>query len=138
MYPLVPILGLAAVRRDRGIRPYAAILAGLGAVIASYHVILERFPTLESNVCDPTTPCTVIWVQRLGYLTIPTMALSGFALVLTLLAVGAPTDLEGEPCQPVQTPARTDPVPAEVPARRVGAGSHRSGSESVSSSPSLR
>ena len=119
MYPLVPILGLAALRRDRAIRPYAAILAGLGALIASYHVVLERFPALESDVCDPANPCTLIWVQRLGYLTIPTMALSGFALVLTLLAVGAPTpvpsgrrsaptsvtDLEGEPCQPVPSPA---------------------------------
>lgn len=90
MYPLVPILGLAAVRRDHGVRPYAAALALIGAVVASYHVLLERFPTLESNVCDPNTPCTVIWVNRFGYLTIPAMALSGFALVLTLLATARP------------------------------------------------
>ncbi len=121
MYPLVPILGLAAWRRERTIRPYAAMLAGIGALIASYHVVLEHFPTLESSVCDPANPCTLIWVQRLGYLTIPTMALSGFALVLTLLAVGTPTplrsrspraaadliDLEGDPCQPELSPTPT-------------------------------
>ncbi|MGH9084005.1 MAG: disulfide bond formation protein B [Acidimicrobiales bacterium] len=86
MYPLVPLLGLAAWRRDAGIRPYAAVLAGIGAVISTYHVVLERYPTLESSVCEPTNPCTLIWVRRFGYLTIPTMALSGFAVILTLLA----------------------------------------------------
>lgn len=90
MYPLVPMLGLAAWRRDLAIRPYAAVLAGIGAVIAAYHVLIERYPTLESSVCDPAAPCTLIWVRRFGYLTIPTMALSGFALVLVLLAAASP------------------------------------------------
>jgi disulfide bond formation protein DsbB len=87
MYPLVPLLGYAAWRHDLRVRPYAMTLAGVGAVIASYHVVLERYPTLESSVCDPKNPCTLIWVRRFGYLTIPTMALSAFALILTLLAV---------------------------------------------------
>ncbi|MEJ7585657.1 MAG: hypothetical protein WKF43_16600 [Acidimicrobiales bacterium] len=85
--PLVPLLGLAAWRRDLHIRPYAAVLAVIGALVAAYHVLVERFPTLESDVCDPTNPCTLVWVRRFGYLTIPTMALSAFVLILTLLAV---------------------------------------------------
>ena len=87
MYPLVPMLGLAAWRGDRSVRPYAAVLAAIGALIAAYHVLLERYPTLETSVCEPTTPCTVVWVRRFGYLTIPAMALSAFALILTLMAV---------------------------------------------------
>lgn len=101
MYPLVPLLGLAAWRRDVGIRPYAALLAGIGAIISSYHVLLERYPTLESGVCDPTNPCTLIWVRRFGYLTIPTMALSAFAVILTLLAVaGDGTTPTADPASP--------------------------------------
>ena len=88
MYPLVPMLGLAAWRGDRSVRPYAAVLAAIGALIAAYHVLLERYPRLETSVCEPTTPCTVVWVRRFGYLTIPAMALSAFALILTLMAVG--------------------------------------------------
>jgi disulfide bond formation protein DsbB len=91
MYPLVPLLGIAALRRDAGIRIYGATLAAIGAVISTYHILVERFPSLESDVCDPTNPCSLIWVERLGYLTIPTMALSGFALVLTLLSI-TPTE----------------------------------------------
>jgi hypothetical protein len=55
-------------------------------------VALERHPQWESSVCDPKNPCTLIWVKRLGYLTIPTMALSGFALIVTLLFVSRAGD----------------------------------------------
>lgn len=87
MYPLAPMLVIAAIRGDAGVRLYAAVLAGIGAVIATYHVLLERNPSWESNVCDPANPCTLIWVERFGYLTIPGMALSAFAAILVLLAV---------------------------------------------------
>lgn len=105
MYPLVPLLGIAAWRRDTGIRPYAAVLAGAGAVISTYHVVLERYPTLESSVCDPTNPCTLIWVRRFGYLTIPTMALSGFALILTLLAFTRGDTTPADPSAPAPSAA---------------------------------
>ncbi|MEY2477921.1 MAG: hypothetical protein QOG87_3236 [Actinomycetota bacterium] len=92
MYPLVPFLAWAAWRRDLRVRPVAVVLAGVGALIASYHVLIERYPTLESGACDPTNPCSLVWVRRFGYLTIPTMALSAFALILTLLAVARRDD----------------------------------------------
>ena len=97
MYPLVVILGVAAVRRDLGARTSASILAGLGSCASIYHLLLERFPSLEaSSSCDPANPCSIKWVDRFGYLTIPGMALSGFALVLVLLAAARP-DLPEEP-----------------------------------------
>jgi disulfide bond formation protein DsbB len=92
MYPLVPILGLAGWRRAGWVRPWAGALAAIGAAIATYHVALERHPEWESSVCDPKNPCTLIWVKRLGYLTIPTMSLSGFLLIITLLAVSRAGD----------------------------------------------
>jgi disulfide bond formation protein DsbB len=92
MYPLVPILGYAVWKQEGRIRPVAAVLATIGAVIATYHVLLERNPQWESSVCDPKNPCTLIWVERLGYLTIPTMALSGFLLIITLLAISRAGD----------------------------------------------
>jgi disulfide bond formation protein DsbB len=92
MYPLVPTLGLAAWRRDTSVRLYSGVLAALGGTVSVYHVLLERFPSLESGACEITNPCTIIWVRRFGYVTIPTMALSAFALIVTLLAFAHPTD----------------------------------------------
>jgi disulfide bond formation protein DsbB len=86
MYPLVPLLALAAWRRDAAARIYASPLVIAGAAIATYHVVLERVPSLESGACELANPCTIIWVERLGYLTIPTMALTGFVVIGLLLA----------------------------------------------------
>lgn len=87
MYPLVPILGLAAWQRDRHIRPYVAMLAGMGGLVSGYHILVERGVIAESKVCEVTNPCTIRWVEHLGYITIPVMAGSAFALVLALLAL---------------------------------------------------
>ena len=104
MYPLVPVLWVAVWRRAGGVAPYAAAVAFVGGCISTYHVALEHHPEWESSVCDPKNPCTLIWVKRLGYLTIPTMALSGFALIITLLIISrqepsdgnVPVELEAE------------------------------------------
>ena len=87
MYPLVPLLGVAAVRRDQGVRTYGIVIAALGVPISVWHLFVERFPNLEGSSCDPLNPCSIIWVERLGYLTIPAMALSGFVLIIALLSI---------------------------------------------------
>lgn len=84
MYPLALILPIAAWRRDAGVRWYAIPTAVIGGAISIYHVVVERFPSLET-ACDVTNPCSIIWVERFGYLTIPAMALSGFVAIVALL-----------------------------------------------------
>ena len=87
IYPQVVILGIAALRRDLQVWRTAVPLAVIGVVISVWHVIIERNPAL-AGPCDPDNPCTLIWVEEFGFLTIPTMALiAGLAIVaLTLLA----------------------------------------------------
>ena len=93
MYPMSVILGIAAVRRDVRVRIYALPVVLIGASISIWHVLVERFPSLESATsCDPANPCSLIWTKRFGYLTIPTMALSAFALLATLLLLAKETD----------------------------------------------
>jgi disulfide bond formation protein DsbB len=87
MYPMVVLLAVA-VRRGDDISPYALVLAAIGGTISSYHMLVERFPSLETDACDPANPCSLIWTERFGYLTIPTMALSAFALIATLMLLG--------------------------------------------------
>jgi disulfide bond formation protein DsbB len=86
MYPLAIILVIAAVRSDHGIRIYAATLATIGAAVAAWHRLVQAYPDLEGGVsCDPNHPCSAAYVQRLGFVTIPTMALCGFLCILALL-----------------------------------------------------
>jgi disulfide bond formation protein DsbB len=101
MYPLVAVLAVAGLTRRPAWRVLALAMATVGAVIAVYHVLVERFPTLESSTCDPTNPCSLVWFERLGFVTLPYMALSGFALIgALLLTVGlrapAPTGVDAD------------------------------------------
>ncbi len=87
MYPLVVILGIAAWRRDHRIRIYAASLASIGAVIAIYHRTIQAFPDLGGGACAAGVPCTAAYFTIFGFVTIPYMALSAFALILAILYV---------------------------------------------------
>ncbi len=87
MYPLVVLLGIAAWRRDLAVRRYAAALASIGAVVSIYHYAIEWFPSLDSGVCSATTPCTIVWFRELGFVSLPYLALSAFALIVALLSL---------------------------------------------------
>jgi hypothetical protein len=93
MYPLSIILGIAAFRRDRGVRWYVLPLAGVGLCISVYHYIIERFPDLDAVSCSAVTPCTYIWFETFGFVTLSFMAAAGFALVLTLLTLPSPEEI---------------------------------------------
>lgn len=80
MYPLVPLLLLAAWRRDRRAALYGLTIATVGAAIAVYHYQLEWFPR-ESPVCTQGVPCSTIWFKLMGFATIPYLALVAFGLI---------------------------------------------------------
>jgi len=92
MYPLALILGIAAWRRDVGVRVYVIPVAVIGALVSCYHILIERFPDLQSGSCDPNNPCSLKWVEHFGFVTIPTMALAGFAAIVTILALTPRSD----------------------------------------------
>lgn len=85
MYPLVLVLGIAALRGDVQVRRYVGPMAAIGAVISIYHIGVERLPGLPSGSCSLEAPCDLIWVERFGFITIPVMALAGFLAILALL-----------------------------------------------------
>ncbi|MEO1062490.1 MAG: disulfide bond formation protein B [Actinomycetota bacterium] len=103
MYPLVAVLGVASFRPDVSAKLSATVLAVAGSGLAIYHIQLQQFPDQGSS-CDPVAPCTAIWVEEFGFVTIPTMALAGFLAILALLWLPRPA------------------VPAEQPDERVAVG----------------
>ena len=86
MYPLAVLLLVAAWRRFGG---WARLLGFygsiLGAGISFQHYWLQRHPELAGGSCSLDVPCSSAYVWRLGFISIPYMAFSGFALMAVLL-----------------------------------------------------
>jgi disulfide bond formation protein DsbB len=87
MYSLALVLVVAALRRDAKAWIYPFALAVGALPIATYHVLLERMPSLETGMCDVNNPCSIVWVQHFGVYTIPFMAGSGFLAIAVLALI---------------------------------------------------
>lgn len=87
MYPLVLVLGIAAIRRDIDIRIYAIPVALGGAAISTYHYFLEWFPQIDTGACSAVIPCTQVWFREFGFISLPLLALIAFGLVITFLLI---------------------------------------------------
>jgi disulfide bond formation protein DsbB len=86
MYPLAVLLLVAAIKHSAVIARATLPLIAIGAAISTYHYVIQRFPSASgATSCDPAAPCTVVWIWRFHYLSIPAMALSGFLLIATLI-----------------------------------------------------
>lgn len=85
MYPLVPILGIAAIRGDGAVRWYGLPLAVVGLGIALYHVVIQFQPVLDAGMCSEAAPCSARYLSVFGFVSIPVMAASGFILIAALL-----------------------------------------------------
>ena len=90
MYPLSIVLLVAAIRRDRAVKYTAGPIAGIGALISTYHVGLERGWFEESSSCDPKVPCSVPWFEQWGFFTLASMAFCGFLAILALVFITFP------------------------------------------------
>jgi len=89
MYPLVIVLGVRALRPDgsRDLRLAGLLLVGAGLLVNAWHVTIETWPSLETGACAASVPCTLRWVEGLGFFTIPRLATVAFGLIgLGLLA----------------------------------------------------
>jgi disulfide bond formation protein DsbB len=109
MYPLVVVLGVAAWRRDHEVWPTALPIALVGAGIAVWHIAIERNPSL-GGACDPAAPCSLLWVNEFGFLTLPTMALLGFVAIAVLSLAARPRSA-ADPAVPHRADVReTTPI----------------------------
>ncbi|WP_336345558.1 disulfide bond formation protein B [Halalkalicoccus ordinarius] len=77
MYPLIPVLGIAAIENRPDVYRTALALAVPGAGIAAYHSAIQR---LGGESCSIGSGCTTIQYELLG-LSIPNMAFLAFVLV---------------------------------------------------------
>jgi disulfide bond formation protein DsbB len=91
MYPLSITTLLAALFDDPRAARYLLPLPVVGAGVSVYHLLVENGVVGESLTCRISAPggCTVKWINEFGYMTIPTLALTAFALVFAFLLLAA-------------------------------------------------
>lgn len=100
MYPLaVTTLG-AAIFDDHRVARYLLPLPVLGAGVSVYHLLVENRVVGQTQACLVSAPggCATKWIDEFGYMTIPTLALTGFALAfafLVLASIGPEEDQKG-------------------------------------------
>lgn len=86
MYPLVILLGIASYRQDRGVVRYALPLTILGGAVALFHYLEQKVPGFSApSLCRVGIPCTQEYINWLGFITIPFLALTAFTLITVLL-----------------------------------------------------
>lgn len=97
MYPLAGIIAIGILRRDHHLPVFVLPLSLLGIGIATYHYLLEKTDLFSNaTVCQAGVSCTTVWINWLGFITIPFLSLSGFLLISILMAIafnaGEPAD----------------------------------------------
>lgn len=90
LYPQTILLFTAFLKKDENMRLHCSVLSGLGALIALYHTFIQ-FGGESLVPCSASgTSCTILYFLEYGYITIPTMSLTAFVLLLLFMNMPNP------------------------------------------------
>ncbi|MGM7636279.1 disulfide formation protein C [Bacillus sp. Hm123] len=82
MYPIVFILGLAVIKKDVTAAKYSLLLSVIGGSISIYHYAIQKVSFLsETAPACGRVPCTGMYINGLGFITIPFLALTAFIII---------------------------------------------------------
>lgn len=88
MYPLVIFLGMAFYLNDRWIYKYILPLSLIGMLVSGYHYALQKVPSMqEFSVCQSGIPCSGQYINLLGFITIPFLALIAFTIITMMMLI---------------------------------------------------
>ena len=97
MYPLSILTLFLAVHRDHRVARYLLPIPLVGAGVSIYHLLIENAVVGEPSACQlGGAGCAVKWINEFGYMTIPTLALTGFVLLIGFLALATPDEPDPE------------------------------------------
>ena len=86
MYPLVLILGIATVQNDLKAFRYVLPLSLLGGSISVLHYLEQKIPGFGGfKPCVSGVPCNAEYINWLGFITIPFLALIAFVLITAFM-----------------------------------------------------
>jgi disulfide bond formation protein DsbB len=91
MYPLSITTLFAAFHNDHRFARYLLPFPVFGAGVSIYHLLVENGVVNQAQACLVSAPggCATKWINEFGYVTIPTLALTGFVLAFAFLLLAA-------------------------------------------------
>ncbi|MFC4597724.1 disulfide oxidoreductase [Cohnella hongkongensis] len=101
MYPLTIVLGVASWRGRKPLVPAGALpLTAIGGAFSVYHIAVQELPHGESGpFCGPTS-CAEDVLNAFGFITVPMLALTAFALIFVSLLLARRSDNESKEGMP--------------------------------------
>lgn len=88
MYPLVILFGVGIFSPIKSTILYTLPIAVIGWVIALYHNLLHYGIIPESaSPCRSGVPCSTIYINWFGFLTIPMLSIISFSIIVIMLII---------------------------------------------------
>src|SRR5699024_1522851 len=85
MYPLVLFLGISTFQNDITIKKYVLPMAVIGWFISLFHYFEQKIPGFAKiKPCAGEVNCNGEYINWLGFITIPFLALAAFSLIIIL------------------------------------------------------
>ncbi len=84
MYPLVLILLVSLIEGDKGVFKYVLPFSVIGLGVSAYHYLLQLGAFGDATGCTIGVPCNARYINWLGFITIPALALTAFILITTI------------------------------------------------------
>ncbi|WP_175989258.1 disulfide oxidoreductase [Bacillus sp. Marseille-Q1617] len=82
MYPLTLILGVATFQNDSGLKKIVLPMSIFGGIISVFHYLEQKVPGFGGiKPCASGVPCNAEYINWLGFITIPFLALTAFSLI---------------------------------------------------------
>ena len=89
MYPLVLIFVVNMLYPDDKVFKYAFILVLVGLIFYFYHnLLMFGIISAELSPCIQGIPCTTVYINWLGFITIPLLSFTAYLLLFILLILG--------------------------------------------------
>lgn len=89
MYPLALIVAVGLVRMDSQLAYFILPFSLFGQGVATYHYLIQKTQIFGvPTACSSSVPCTSVWINWFGFITIPFLAMTAFFLITLLTLIG--------------------------------------------------
>lgn len=104
MYPLAGLIAFGILRRDRHLPFLVLPFSLLGQGVSTYHYLIQKTTVFGApTACAAGVPCTTVYINWLGFITIPFLAMTAFLIItiamLTAYYSDQPSEEEGRPAR---------------------------------------